>query len=262
MIDLQALSDDVKPLILAAGEMIRAAWIDHHFTETKKGEADSVTNIDVVVEDFLRNKLSLLLPAAGFIVEEGITDRHADYNWSIDPIDGTKFFAHGVSMFHTQVAFLDKDLSPLLSFVYNPISHQLFSAIKGFGSLLNDKKIELPPERELKNAVINFDAGNLKEVDENWKFDVYKRIASKCYRTRSTAGYLTPYMLTGAIHAFVNLDITQPYSIKNIADLAPHKILLTEGGYQEKMLDFNGHPVLIWACSPMQEELKSALNLI
>lgn len=262
MLDLITLADQVTPYMIDAGRMIREAWDTNHFRKTKKGDYDVVTDIDIAVENFLRTKLEHLLPHSGFLVEEGTSDRHAEYNWTIDPIDGTKYFAHGVPMFHTQVALIDRHDAPLLAIVYNPMSRQCFVATKGGGSWLNTNQIKPHLNTPLASALINFDFGSVSKPDDQWKFELFQKIASRCYRVRMSAGFLPPYMLTGAIQASINVDVTIPHSIKNMSDVIPHKLLLTEAGFEEQIYDFHGHSFLVWAAPSMQSELKSALNLV
>ena len=259
LFDLKSLAADVKPLILQAGDIIMNAWNEHHFTSQLKDERDIVTETDTEVENYLRKYLYNVLPQAGFIVEEGKTEMHSDYNWSIDPIDGTKYFANQIPFFFCQVALLKGD-EPLIAFVYNPISKQLFHAIKGGGSFCNEIKITKRPDESLSSSIVHFDLGPVSGQENTWKLALFQKISQSCYRVRVTAGLLAPYLPLGGIDISINTDAKQPLSIKNITDLAPHKLLLTEAGYREERLAFEGHSLLVWASQPHIEEIKALIG--
>ncbi len=258
MFDLQSISNDVKPLILQAGEIITQAWDSHKVVSHLKDERDIVTETDEEVEEYLRKCLYKVLPQAGFIVEEGKTDMHSEYNWSIDPIDGTKYFATQVPLFFTQVALL-KGGEPIISFIYNPISKQLFHAIKDQGSYVNDCKITKRAQTPLSSSIVHFDLGPTSGKTHLWKLDLFKAIAEKCYRVRVTAGYLVPYLPLGVVDISINTAIETPYSIKNITDLAPHKLFLTEAGYSEELAKIGSNSLLIWASKQHITDIKSIL---
>jgi len=258
LFDLQSLAADVKPLILQAGDMIRDVWESHSVVSHSKDESDIVTETDVEVEEYLRKYLYRVLPQAGFIVEEGKTEMLGEFNWTIDPIDGTKYFATQVPLFFTQVALL-KNNEPVISCIYNPISKQLFHAIKGFGAYLNDEKLTIKEEKPLKQCLVHVDFGAVSGNANAWKFSLFQKIAQESYRVRASAGYLLPYLALGAIDIAINIDAKSPQTIKNITDLAPHTLFLTEAGYSEELIKVEGHPMLIWASKQHIIEIKSLL---
>lgn len=256
--DLGQLSDRIKPHIIEASEMIATAWNEHQFTETKKDERDIVTSTDISVENFLRDRLSKVFPEAGFIVEEGISQRQSGYNFTIDPIDGTKYFAKGVPLFFCQVALLDGD-EPVLSFVSQPITKQLFSAIKGRGAYLNGVAIPRPQPVNLEHSIIEFDSGSFAGEANTWKFRFLQKICGFVYRPRFTGGHLSVYLATGAVDAGINIDIKTPFSIKNTVDLAPHKLIATEIGHKESFLQFEDRRVLIWGPESLIAQIQEKL---
>lgn len=256
--DLSQLSSQIQPHIIEASEMIAAAWNDHQFTETKKDERDIVTTTDIAVEDFLRDRLSKVFPEAGFIVEEGVSKKQAEYNFTIDPIDGTKYFAKGVPLFFCQVALLKGD-EPVLSFVSQPITKQLFSAIKGSGTYLNGIVIPRPQPVDLSRAIVEFDSGSFVGEGNVWKFRFLEKVCGSLYRPRFTGGHLSVYLATGAVDAGINIDIKTPFSTKNIVDLAPHKLIVTEIGYKEAFLQFEDKRILIWGSETLISQIQDKL---
>src|SRR5688572_24367948 len=76
----------------------------------KKGFNDLVSYVDKQAEEQLVDGLKELLPDAGFITEEGTeTERSAEYNWIIDPLDGTTNFVHGLPIYSISVALMQHD---------------------------------------------------------------------------------------------------------------------------------------------------------
>lgn len=256
--DLGLLAKHIEPHIVEASRMIADAWNDHQFTETKKDERDIVTTTDITVENFLRDRLSKAMPEAGFIVEEGISEKKGRYNFTIDPIDGTKYFAKGVPLFFCQVALLDGD-EPALSFVSQPITKQLFSAIRGKGAYLNGVAIPPPPTVDLRRAIVEFDSGSFVGEDNKWKFRFLEKVCGSLYRPRFTGGHLSVYLATGAVDAGINIDIKTPFSTKNIVDLAPHRLIVTEIGHTEAFLHFEDKNILIWGSRALIDELQDRL---
>lgn len=109
----------------------------------EKGKSDLVTSLDKKSEELLVEGLSDLLPEAGFIVEEGTSDKKGEtYNWIIDPIDGTTNFIHGLTPYSISVALMDKD--EIVIGVVFEISHQeMFYAWQGSPAFRNGKLIDV-----------------------------------------------------------------------------------------------------------------------
>ncbi|MBC7870745.1 MAG: inositol monophosphatase, partial [Chitinophagaceae bacterium] len=76
------------------------------------------------------------------------------YTWYIDPLDGTTNFANRIPIFATSIALTDRDMNPIVGVVYNPISGEMFSAAKGFGTTLNDKPIHVSRAETLEQSVL------------------------------------------------------------------------------------------------------------
>ena len=72
-----------------------------------KGLNDLVSYVDKEAEKLIVKSLSELLPEAGFITEEGTITKHSDdYNWVIDPLDGTTNFIHGIPIYAVCIALM------------------------------------------------------------------------------------------------------------------------------------------------------------
>ncbi|MBR2192256.1 MAG: inositol monophosphatase [Bacteroidaceae bacterium] len=118
----------------------------------KDGVTNIVTSSDVAVQEFLKTKLSQLLPGCGFLCEE--EDKHRlgkEYTWIIDPIDGTANYSRGIDQCAICVGLQhNKDME--MSVVYLPRTNELFSAEKGKGAFLNGKPIHVS-KRPFSNSL-------------------------------------------------------------------------------------------------------------
>lgn len=218
------LLDHCQKIVKQQGKYILKSW--NKIGQTSyKNVRDIVTNIDVEVEKKLRKDLRRLLPEAGFIVEEGKTERKKTYNWVIDPIDGTKNYASQMPMFVSQIALVEND-QPILGIVYNPVSDQLFSAAKNQGTYLNNKKCLIKKTISLNSAIIDVDLGGSSQFDD-WRLSVLSKLIEKYYRVRIFGGIFTAYLVTGAIDGYIVLD----NRIKQV-DYLPNIIIAQEAGYK------------------------------
>jgi len=250
--ELLDLENKLNSVITFAGEYIKDSW-NKISDVVYKDARDVVTNVDISTEELLRKHLSNLLPEAGFIVEEGITQKKAEYNWAIDPIDGTKNFANHLPLFVTQVALMKGD-NPVLGIIYNPLSNQLFSASLGNGTRLNGKNVMYTKRNNISSSIIDIDfGGSDDEIDH--KLKITYSLAKKCYRIRIYGGIVACYLITGAIDVYIILN-----KKNKLVDLAPNMIILKEAGV---MVDFVDVPhykkVLVCAGQTLFEEIKSTL---
>ena len=95
-----------------------------------------------------------ILPEAGFVAEEGTAGESGeDYQWIIDPIDGTTNFIHSYPMFAVSIA-LEKDGSIMAGVVLDPLRDELFSALRGEGAFIGDRKLEVSGRTELSSCLV------------------------------------------------------------------------------------------------------------
>lgn len=103
----------------------------------KQGAANIVTSSDIAVQEFLRSRLSELLPNCGFLCEEeDAHDLAHEYTWIIDPIDGTANYSRGIRECAICVG-LKHNSKMELAAVYLPRLDELFTAQRGKGATLH-----------------------------------------------------------------------------------------------------------------------------
>ena len=111
MIDLKEICIEIEKAAHEAGEFImkESQGFDIRKTE-KKGLNDFVSYVDKGSERMLVKRLSLLLPEAGFLTEEGTIKKDGlKYCWVIDPLDGTTNFLHGFHPYSISIGLLEYD---------------------------------------------------------------------------------------------------------------------------------------------------------
>ena len=119
----------------------------------KGGNENIVTSADLAVQEFLRQRLSELLPESGFICEEGdIADVRHERVWIIDPIDGTANYARGVDQCAICVGLCHFGAMEM-SVVYLPRTDEMFTARRGEGAWRNGERIHVS-DRPFDNAIM------------------------------------------------------------------------------------------------------------
>lgn len=109
----------------------------------RKANNDLVTTADLQANEILKKALIGAFPLDGWLSEESVDDdrrMNAERVWVVDPIDGTIEFASGIPEYAVSVALIEHG-DPILAAVYNPVTQELFHAVKNEGAWLNDTRI-------------------------------------------------------------------------------------------------------------------------
>jgi myo-inositol-1(or 4)-monophosphatase len=126
-----------------------------HLQVSLKGPANFVTAADRRAEEILRAELAKARPGYGFLGEEGGRQEGADktHCWIVDPLDGTTNFLHGIPQFAISIA-LEREGTIVAGVIYNPATEELFTAERGKGAFLNDKRLRVAARKRLAEAVV------------------------------------------------------------------------------------------------------------
>ncbi len=122
---------------------------------SRKGPADFVTNADLKAEKVIHDELSHARPGYGFLMEEGGEIKGSDpagRRWIIDPLDGTTNFMHGLPHFAVSIALEEKG-EIIAGVIYDPIKEEMFTAEKGAGAFLNDRRIRVSSRPSLEESL-------------------------------------------------------------------------------------------------------------
>ncbi len=140
----------------AARGLIRDFGEVENLQVSVKGPANFVTAADHKAEEVLFNELNKARPQYGFLMEERSIVEGADktHRWIIDPLDGTTNFLHGIPLVSISIG-LERDGELVAGVIYNPISDEMFTAEKGKGAFLNDRKrLRVAARKSLADAVL------------------------------------------------------------------------------------------------------------
>jgi len=146
-----------------AGEMMKAAFKLPKNVEFK-GRTDLVTETDKKIEEYISTQLKTAFPHHKFLGEEtvaamknagneGVEVLTADPTWIVDPVDGTTNFVHSIPYSCVSIG-LAVDCQPVVGVVYNPMTEEMFTAIKGAGAYLNDLPIYVGKHDELIRSIV------------------------------------------------------------------------------------------------------------
>ena len=119
-----------------------------------KGPSDFVSQADLACEKTLYEELSKARHGYGFLMEEQGAVEGADktHRWIIDPLDGTTNFLHGIPLFAISIA-LEREGELVAALVYNPAMDESFTAERGKGAFLNDRRIRVAGRKKLNDCV-------------------------------------------------------------------------------------------------------------
>lgn len=120
-----------------------------------KGPANFVSAADHKAEDIIYRELSKARPGYSFLMEERGKVDGADetHRWIVDPLDGTTNFLHGLPIFAISIG-LEREGQLVAGVIYNPISDELFTAEKGKGAFLNDRRLRVAARKSLADALV------------------------------------------------------------------------------------------------------------
>ena len=135
-----------------------------------KDKNDFVTEIDRAAEDTIIGILKQAYPSHAFLGEEsgkhaGSGDKPSQYEWIIDPLDGTTNFLYGIPHFAVSIA-LKKDGKLDQAVIYDPIKDDLFYATRGAGAFLNKRRIRVSKRLSLSGALLTTGVPYRPDQDE------------------------------------------------------------------------------------------------
>ncbi len=134
------LAESVSGIARGAGKLL-LSMMGTPLVRHDKPNAGFVTPADVASEELIVRQLRALPVDAGIWAEEGGKEpQSSEWMWVIDPLDGTTNFANGIAYFCVSIALAYRDETQL-SVIYNPITDELFAAIKGYGVRCNGRAI-------------------------------------------------------------------------------------------------------------------------
>jgi myo-inositol-1(or 4)-monophosphatase len=190
-----------------------------------KSKKNLVTNIDIKIEKFIKQKIKQKYPNHNIISEESEKiNNKSDYTWIIDPIDGTTNYAHNNPFFCISIALAKKNNITFAS-VYSPFFNEHFYSELQKGAFLNNKKIHVSNIKEMNKAMIYYHVGYRKNLNYNLKIE--KTLIKNFERVRAFGSLAleTCYVAAGRGEAVLRFS-----NGANIWDYAAAALILKEAG--------------------------------
>ena len=218
----------VKAARRAATIINRASFDIDQVRVTQKNHNDFVTEVDKAAEEAIISTLRQAYPDHAILAEEsGASANLHDENenvWIIDPLDGTTNFIHGFPQYAVSIALQHRG-QITQAVVYDPTRNELFTASKGAGAFLNDKRIRVGKRDRLADALIGtgFPYSDLSGLDEYLKMFKIMTEKSAGLRRPGSAALDLAYVAAGRLDGFFEKKL-KPW------DVAAGTLLVTEAG--------------------------------
>jgi myo-inositol-1(or 4)-monophosphatase len=256
--ELDELKTSVAGVIREAGD-IALGFAKSGAKKWTKGDTSVVTEADVFIDNFLREKLEALDSGIGWLSEETVDTPERlgrERVWIVDPIDGTRAFVEGVPVWVISIALVEQG-RPVVGVIYNPTKNEMFEAVAGGGAFLNGKQITTSPRALLAGAEIVGPRVMMEDLE-----GIGAQIA------RAPYVYALAYRMAGV--AANRVDAAVASTRAKDWDVAAADVILQEAG--GRLLDIDGEPLrynlpspvhkaLIGAAEPLNAAIRAALLL-
>src|SRR5512135_3797314 len=221
-----------------AGSIINRARLDVDLVKVaSKSRSDFVTEVDRAAAQAIVVILLKAYPDLAILAEESGSSGDSEYTWIIDPLDGTTNFIHGFPQYAVSIALRHRE-HVTQAVVYDPTRNELFTASRGRGAFLNERRIRVSKRSKLSECLIGtgFPFRSFEHLDE------YVRMFRSV--TEHTAGIRRPgaaaldlaYVAAGRLDGFWEIGLS-PW------DMAAGSLLILEAG--GLVSDFKGEPAYL-----------------
>ena len=212
----------------AAGALINRAALDVEAVRVSQKQVnDFVTEVDQAAEQAIIDTLLTAYPGHGILAEESgrkYGAKDSDYLWIIDPLDGTTNFIHGFPVYCVSIALSVNDRIEQ-AVVYDPSRNDLFTATKGRGAFMNERRIRVSKRTQLKDSLIStgfpFRPGDNFRSYMAMMGEVMERTAG--LRRPGAAALDLAYVAAGFTDGFFESGLS-------VWDVAAGSLLVTEAG--------------------------------
>jgi myo-inositol-1(or 4)-monophosphatase len=219
-----------------AGALL-ATYFERRVAFELKGEFDLVTEADRESEKLVVERLRSHFPGHTVVAEEGGGHTAtSEYRWFVDPLDGTTNFAHGFPMFNVTLG-LERAGELVAGVVYDPIRQEMFSAERGGGAYLNNRRIRVSNTRKLSDSLASTGFPSRKRHDNvNIHFYYQLAMASHGVRRTGSAALDLAYVACGRLDFFWEFGL-KPW------DMAAGVLLVSEAGGRNSDMKGAAHSI-------------------
>jgi myo-inositol-1(or 4)-monophosphatase len=221
------LNTAIKAARRAATVINRASFDLDRITVSEKEHNNFVTDVDQAAEQAIIETLLKAYPDHAILGEEAGPSKNlnddSEYVWIIDPIDGTTNFIHGYPNYCISIALQHRGVITQ-GVIYDPVRNDLFTATKGAGAYLNDKRIRVRnPDRIAKALIGSNHSPDPRALAEFMR--MYETVAPRCHgvRTGGSAALELANVAAGRSDGYFEKGL-------KIWDIAAGSLLITEAG--------------------------------
>ncbi|MEE9493087.1 MAG: inositol-1-monophosphatase [Gammaproteobacteria bacterium] len=190
----------------------------------QKDRNDFVTEVDRKAEEEIIYVIRKAYPDHAILAEESGSHEGNEFEWIIDPLDGTTNFLHGFPQFSVSIALRQKGRLEQ-AVVYDPMRQELFTATRGGGAFLDDRRIRVSQRRSLEGALLGTGFPYRDQTHMDTYLEMFKALAKNAagIRRPGSAALDLSYVAAGRLDGFWELDL-------NIWDMAAGVLLIREAG--------------------------------
>jgi len=214
----------IKAARRAGGIINRASRDIDLIKVSAKRDKDFVTEVDKAAEEAIIGVLKEAYPEHAILAEESGASGDSEYVWIIDPLDGTTNFIHGMPQYAISIALAHKGVLSH-AVVYDPNRNELFTAVKGGGAYLNERRIRVSKRIRLNEVLVGtgFPFRYFEHVDAYMGMlrDFMHKTAG--VRRPGAAALDLAWVAAGRLDGFWELGLS-PW------DMAAGALLITEAG--------------------------------
>jgi len=198
----------------------------------EKARHDYVSEVDKLAEAEIIKELRKSFPDHAFLGEESGSIGKSDKVWVIDPLDGTHNYLHGFPHFCVSIGFLDHG-DPVHGVIYDPLRDELFTASKGDGAFLNDRRLRVAKRENLSGALLctGFPYRQRKHLDAQFNMTRALLAEAEDIRRTGSAALDLAYVAAGRLDGYFEIGL-KPW------DMVAGCLLVREAG--GKYCDFQG----------------------
>jgi myo-inositol-1(or 4)-monophosphatase len=189
-----------------------------------KDRNDFVTEVDRQAEQEIIYTLRKAFPGHGILAEESGVQEGDDYQWIIDPLDGTTNFLHGFPQFAVSIAMRHKGRMEH-GVIYDPLRQELFTATRGGGAMLNDQRIRVTKRKTLEGSLLGTGFPFKSQQHLDAYLDMFRALFPQTagIRRAGSAALDLAYVASGRLDGFWEIGLS-------IWDMAAGVLLIQEAG--------------------------------
>ena len=205
-------------LILRSAENVGRLQVD------EKGKNDYASEVDRMAEREIISIIKAAYPEHAILAEESGEHQGNDFVWVIDPLDGTTNYLHGFPQYSVSIALKYKGKLEV-GVVYDPLRDELFTAKRGGGAMLNNRRLRVTNQNSLKGALLGtgFPFKTDKHLDAY--LGMFRSLTTECagIRRAGSAALDLAYVAAGRLDGYWEIGIME-------WDMAAGILLIKEAG--------------------------------